>query len=72
MRVRHLDCVHGDLEAVGSGAERKVGRAGAELVGGGVDEEAGGVGRVVADGEELVGVEHVVRRLTTCEVRARR
>ncbi len=32
----------------------------AELEDGGVDEEAGRVGRVVADGEELVVVEHVV------------
>ena len=65
MRARDLDCVHGDLnlKAVGAGAEGEVGRAGAELVDGRADEEAGGVGRVVADGEELVGVEHVVRRL---------
>ncbi len=40
-----------------------MGWAGAELVGGRVDEDASGVGRVVDDGKELVGVEHVVRRL---------
>jgi hypothetical protein len=39
------------------------GGAGAKLVGGGVDEEEGGVRGAVDDGEELVGVQHVVRRL---------
>jgi hypothetical protein len=37
--------------------------ASAELVGCWVDEDASGVGRVVDDCKELVGVEHVVRRL---------
>ena len=61
--IRHLDGADCDGDAVAVGAELQVGGAGAKLVGGGVDEEAGGVRGVVDDGEGLAGVEHVARRL---------